>query len=574
MIPSKIDPSCSSPGEREVFRRLQSDPGTHDWIVLHSLDLGHHPRQVTGEADFVVIIPGKGVLCLEVKAHRHIRRDQGGRWYFGKDVKGDSRGPFKQAAEARYAIHQAVVARRPDLSRIVFWSAVVMPYVDFDSQSVEWHEWQLIDCRRFRSRPLSTSLIEILDKARQHLRASATATWFFDQSKEPYAGQCSDIAEILRPSFECHESPKARAERQTDELKRFTEEQFVALDAMEANPRVAFVGPAGSGKTLLALEAARRSAQSGRRVLLVCFNRLLGSWLAEQASALSPSVEVRTLHQLMQSLAKLQPTGDPSFWDTELPAFATDQMLDANMEDHWYDEIIMDEAQDLLRSNYLDFLDLCLKGGFAAGRWRLFGDFEKQTIYDAANLSLEEFLTTRGANAPRYSLRVNCRNTPRIAGMAEVLGGLEPGYRRYLRLDDGIDPIVLFFQDEPHQQKLFIEALQNLYDDRYVGSDIVVLSMRGDNDSAACKCTETPWRDRLRPFEHARSGLLRYCSIHAFKGLEAPAILVTDIQRMQGEADEELLYVAATRALNRLVLLAHKGVQADFLAAVQRRNKS
>ena len=43
---------------------------------------------------------------------------------------------------------------------------------------------------------------------------------------------------------------------------------------------------------------------------------------------------------------------------------------------HPYDELIVDEAQDFLRGDYLDFLDCCVTGGLSGGRVKLFGDFE------------------------------------------------------------------------------------------------------------------------------------------------------------------------------------------------------
>jgi len=98
MIPSVFDPNCTSPGEKEIFNRLKNDPATSDWTVLHSLDLANHVSQISGEIDFVIIIPEKGVLCLEVKSHRRISRAEDGLWYFGSSIKPDARGPFKQVA--------------------------------------------------------------------------------------------------------------------------------------------------------------------------------------------------------------------------------------------------------------------------------------------------------------------------------------------------------------------------------------------------------------------------------------------------------------------------------------------
>lgn len=94
MIPPVIPPDTPSGGEMEVFRRLRDDPGTEGWIVLHSFGLADHVEQVQGEIDFVVIIPAKGVFCLEIKScsAAHLRRDARGLWYYGPKDKGD---PFR-----------------------------------------------------------------------------------------------------------------------------------------------------------------------------------------------------------------------------------------------------------------------------------------------------------------------------------------------------------------------------------------------------------------------------------------------------------------------------------------------
>ena len=111
MIPPTIPVSCPSPGEQEIFAKLKQEEATQDWIVLHSLDIAQHLRQVSGEADFVIIVPSLGVLCLEVKAcHSLERRD--GLWFYGHDPKGDPRGPFKQAAEAMHSLRKQVIQSR------------------------------------------------------------------------------------------------------------------------------------------------------------------------------------------------------------------------------------------------------------------------------------------------------------------------------------------------------------------------------------------------------------------------------------------------------------------------------
>ncbi len=563
MIPPSVHGGTLSPGEREIFDSLKDDPDTSDWIVLHSLDIASHSKQIAGEADFVVIVPNKGVLCLEVKAHHRLRRDAG-IWYYGDSDQPDARGPFKQASEAMHSIRRRLVERRHDLARVVFWSAVVFPYLAFSAKSDEWHNWQVIDSIGLRAQSIGRLVEGVLDQARNRLSQQPSGKWFDPASDEPTLAQCHLIAEILRPDFEFFESPKSRRQRLHEQLKHYTAEQFAALDAMERNGRVAFCGPAGTGKTMLAIEAVRRSQAAGRRVLLLCYNRLLGKWLEQQVAGLNPGVMCKTLHSYMLAVASVQPGSHPNaaFWESELPMLATERLLDSAGRERCFDEIVIDEAQDLMRDSYLDFLDLSVLGGLASGRWRIFGDFERQAIYGSANVPLSTFLATRGGHAVQYSLRANCRNTPRVAELVHLLAGLSPRYTKVLRPDDRADPEILYYATPQQECQHLCSTLNDLYRSGYLGDDIVVLSPKADS-AIAPTVDQVPWRDRLCPIDMARGGQIAHTTIHAYKGLEAPVVIVTDIEHIDASS-QSLFYIAVTRAVDRLILMLHENVKRDI----------
>lgn len=570
MIPPVVPEDWPSEGEREVFRRLRDDPGTVTWTVLHSLGIASHERRVAGEIDFVVIIPGLGVLCLEVKgcSATNLRR-VAGLWYYGPRDPGESRGPFRQASEGMHSLRRQLLAARPELDGIQFSSGVVFPYAPFDEESVEWNRWELINSRMLSSAPISRLLTRLMRAARDHLHAATTGPRI--DLDGPTAAQSAAIGDALRGNFEIPVDPRARAATLETELRRYTTEQFLALDAMAENPRLVFEGPAGTGKTLLAMEAARRARAKGRHVLLVCFNRLLGSWAEAQTSDLRPEVLTTTLHRQMLAVSGLgnpPENADSAFWETQLPEKACEQLMaicgDGNVG-HVFDEMVVDEAQDILREPYLDFLDLSLRGGLASGRWRMFGDFENQSIMGSANLSLDEFRSRLAGGAPLYSLRVNCRNTPLIAEWVHILGGLSPRYRRILRPDDRVNPRMEFYRSDDEQVRKLTDALVELKRLGFRDRDIVILSPRTDHSSAAesLKTSTDTWKTRLRPFSLRADGAIRYGSIYSFKGLEAPAIVVTDIEGIGSPAARSLFYVALTRAVQRLVVLAHERVRRE-----------
>jgi len=569
MIPPVVPISCSSPGEREIFTRLRDEPGTKDWIVLHSLDIAHHLRQVVGEADFVIIAPALGVLTLEVKACHSLQR-KNGLWYYGHDPHGDPRGPFKQASEAMHSLRQQVIRIEPALSRVPFWSAVAFPYVEFKVISDEWHPWQVIDSPRFVRQPIASLVAGILRSARSHLNSQPTAAWFREADRSPDQQQAAAIARILRPSFEFNEKAPDRRARQQAEILRYTEEQFVALDTMEENERVFFTGPAGTGKTVLALEAARRASNSGKKILWLCFNRLLGRWVSQQQVAQCGSVTASTLHQYLLSVAGFKSPADPddSFWKTDLPEAAISKLLGGHADTSHFDVVVADEIQDLLNPPYLDVMDLVLQGGLAGGRWLMFGDFERQMLYGQDRSQFDDLMRARLGSFARCSLRVNCRNTPRVATLSHLLGKLTPNYSRVLRPDDRIEPVICYYATPSQQRKELVSILERLHKDSFSGDDIVIISPKAGPRCARAGITDKSWSDQLAPFEQAATGQVRYTSIQSFKGLDSPAIVVTDIEHLAGDHFSSLFYVATTRALERLYIIVHETAKTDIIKAL------
>ena len=602
LIPPLVGEDTRSEGERFVFAALQerargaaprAATDTSGWTVLHSLDIAHHRRQVQGEADFVVIAPGLGVLVLEVKGCRHLHRS-GGLWYYGGDTQGDPRGPFRQAAEAAHSLRKRLTGKRPHLSGVPFASAVCFPFLTFDQASEEWQPWQVVDERRLGVRHLVDCLAAVLRQAREAF-ADSRPGWFDPAAGEPTPGQCEEIVAALRPDFEFYESPKARARRVDEEIRRYTEEQFAALDHMARTPRVVFDGPAGTGKTLLAIETARRAcrqlAAAGQRrrqeaadgsgdagrVGLLCFNRPLAVWLRDQVADL-PGVRVATLHEYMRELAaevdpvKADPPddADDSYWNVLLPELAGEALL--ARDEPPFRVLVVDEAQDVVREPYRDVLDLSVAGGLREGTWRFFGDFANQAIYDDS-VSLDGFCAAVGGGCAVYELAENCRNTPRVADLAVTYGAVPQPYRKVLRPDDGVAPTLRFYASAGEQERLLAEVLAGLREEGFGGPQVVVLSTRGDAASAAGRLVaggDPVWARRLRPLVapgthevdlSASGGAVRYCSVHRFKGLEARAVVLTDVERLATPHERSLLYVGATRATQRLVVLAHRSLR-------------
>lgn len=321
-------PEDAPPGERSLFKELAGSDETDGWIVLHSLAIASHVRQVEGEADFVVIVPGSGVLVIEVKSHATVERLPDGRWKLGSQAL-TSRGPFQQASEAMHSIRNYLNSRGVDLRSVPMLDAVWFTHVRARTmlpESPEWHGWQLLDSEDLK-RGAPSAILRTLAAGTAHLDSRIAG--FTYEGAGPDKALATRIAAVLRPKFEVAVMAGDIRRAREAQLAAFIDEQYDALDNMQRNREVLFTGPAGSGKTWLAMEAARREIELGQSGRLLCFNRLLGRHLKQDMAGIE-GLRVGTFHQEALRLSgRPAPTGaGQQFWESLLPDLALEALLD------------------------------------------------------------------------------------------------------------------------------------------------------------------------------------------------------------------------------------------------------
>ncbi|MGC8488828.1 MAG: hypothetical protein ACP5QO_11535 [Clostridia bacterium] len=385
--------------------------------------------------------------------------------------------------------------------------------------------------------------------------------WFLPALAEPTPEQCQNLADVIRPTGIYSETRKARRLPIAVAVDQFTSEQKAILDAVRHDPQLLVDGLADTGKTTLALESAKEPLKAGRHTLVVCFNRFLAYQLRDTTGGWGPDLQVMTLHQFLRKFVQESPPNpSPEFFTRVLPHAAQAALLASGP---LFDEIIVDEAQDVLTPAYMDVLDVALRGGLMHGRWRMFGDFHNQVIYD--EVPADPLALLPGAFT-RIELRTNCRN-PWV--VAQLLDQCAPSGERFAavrRADNGRPFRIAGYRDN-HRAGAVLRAVLDdvLADLAYAPGDLIVLSPHGRH-SLAREVQGLAGSVRVEAYdpEGLAAGVhpaaVRYASVWGYKGLESPVVVLTDFDdpaTAPGNASlPDLFYAGASRALDQVILVS------------------
>jgi superfamily I DNA/RNA helicase len=141
---------------------------------------------------------------------------------------------------------------------------------------------------------------------------------------------------------------------------------------------------------------------------------------------------------------------------------------------------------------------------------------------------------------------------------------LRPHYSKILRPHSEFEPALSFYNDKSHQHELLIRELEQLEKEGYNGKEVVILSPV--NNSCASTISDKSWKNKLHAYNSSTSSeaVIGYCSIKRFKGLEAPAVIVTDIEQLSDQDSIALFYIAISRAVARLSILVHENARDEL----------
>jgi hypothetical protein len=479
-----------------------------------------------GESDFVVAIPDRAILIVEVKGGAVECRD--GQWL-------QNGAPMKQAPRDQAHRLRRILERNLEETfrgeRPPMLIATAFPDTPFQlppahgdlrdavlgQQDLPW---------------LGAALESVVDKL---LGAAPPVR---DQ------GWTSALHRLWGETWVPRISLGVRIDLREKELVALDADQIALLGMLDHSERLLVTGGPGTGKTLLAHALCQRRAPA----LYLCWTRALAA--AMRASGLDDAWPVReyAAHLLERAGVAVEGGAPPSAWSTAAwDGVALAAAVDAVPAAAKHGIVVVDEAQDFSDSEWE--LTKALAG---TGPLWAFGD--------AGQAFWPERAIPRGLFAAGWKLKVRYRCPEPLARFADayrpgeaIEGGASEraAELRVVRASDGASGVLDVVRLE----------VQRALRDGARPEHIAVLSLRGMTKSALLKL------DRLGDVRVARADAPEAAervvldTFLRFKGLERPYVVVAELDA--GTQYDVRMHVALTRATVQAVVV---GTEAELAA--------
>jgi hypothetical protein len=512
----------------EAFEKLP-EPFT----VLHAVKWFARTLGTVGEIDFLVAHPDYGVLIMEVKGGDI--RIENGHWFSGRHPIKD---PCEQAERNRRALRDWLEVD-PRTKGVAF---ALFPAVALPDSRVAGHirpdcpEDIFIDTTHLHD--LENRLLAIF----RYWQSRADAR----NARMDGARAVDALLNLLVPTRRLQPRIVEQFAHENRKIDELTRQQFKILNILRYQKRAAIIGGAGTGKTLLAMEKATQLAESGLRVLFVCFNTNLSKWIGGRLQ--HPQIDVFTFHGLVGHMvhrARLSVPRGSGFFE-QAPELLVDAVSvlhapDGN-PDALYDAIIVDEGQDFEDTWWIGLLDT-LKSS-ESGVFYVFFDDNQRIFTQLSQVPMD--------GAPLY-LDENLRNTQHIH---ERLKPFSRDADIQCVGPEGRPVEVIAARDKQAERRELQRVLHRLVNEEGVPAEsIIVLTPAGEKRSQ--------WQndDQLGNFvltwdlntEMPMAALI--CTILSYKGLESPVVILTELHALREEISNQLLYVGLSRARHHAVVI-------------------
>ena len=521
-IPSvKPEDFNNSYGEMKVYEALRTL--SDQYTVFYSLSwVGINEKRTVGEADFVIVHPAKGIFVIEVKSGEIEYRN--GQWIQTNTKSGQSKRiePYVQARKSQFELLDRLNQGIRDFRIPMMCYGVWFPSVDISEKAILPPE-----------SPKEITLDRLSLENPEKAINGAFAYWaekyrqvILDQS------QLHKVVNVLCPHFHVVPSLKTKIEEMEETYIQLTRQQAALLDFLEEQKTAVIHGLAGTGKTVLGVEKAKRLASQDEQVLFLCFNSFLRDVLKK--NNIIPNVTFHNAHSLAYEIMGQSDLPIDEVLE-EFEVFLEEVFDEENWE---YSNIIVDEGQDL-DDRLLNRLYELVK--LKNGCFYVFYDRNQYIMKNQLPKWIEDAEC-------RLVLHKNCRNTAEVFKTSCSIMGLENVTYNEAH---GEIPAARFYTREDEEEKIVSDFIKRVIDEGLDPSDVVILT---------AKTIESSWIDLEKKYAgqelscEGAAGKILFTTIRKFKGLEAEAILIVDakMSALKNPENRRLLYTGSSRAKNLL----------------------
>lgn len=559
MIPERPKDNDPRSDEDCMFEALRNLPD--DYYVFHSFQIGQVYENYYKEAemDFLIFHPLKGMIDIEAK-NGNVRYENG-QWYYASGIAMKHGGPFGQAKRNCYVLLDAMKeSNRSYLQkhcRVI--PAVWVPVISKD-------QLQAMSLPQDMPRQLILTMEALVDPNPYLDRIFSYKRFTENDTKLSISDIKYLLNNILSPKL--HLVPDACSEINLKKIvfHKLLRNQANVLDFLVEQRTAAINGVAGTGKTLIAVEKARRLHSRNQQVLFLCFNKYLKDYLIEAYGDELDGVKFYTIDGLACKAAGA--AGDFNSGRSDrfkvlaeyLSKVYADHLgectSDALRRTGLAANIIVDEGQDFGQADIEEnkiLEKLCRIAQSAGGSFYIF--YDKLQMIQSRQIPA----VIKEADC-KLTLYKNCRNTENIAQTSiQLISDRKPEMSE--NTVAGCSPVMYFVENLVGVFHAVDESIRKFEQRGY--RDIVILTMKTEVKSVLSDSDKMQEKDNRLYY----GGQYLFTSCRKFKGLQADCVILVDFDAEAFDDDGKLLfYVGASRA--RLELHVVSTLSADDCASI------
>ena len=514
-------PIFKSSGERQVFDALKPLLSDGD-ALFANLNLTD-PVEGDIEIDIVLLLKDYGAMIIEVKS-AHITFENG-RWMQSDPSGSREIDPAYQARRNTYALRDYIYKH---------WSLGTLR----TDWMVAFPHSNVVDVRD-PNLPMDKIIQKSgLPYAMSAVRNRLTNIRGFELPS--YDGWVEVATKVLIPLSAQKIDREGVLGNNYEFVRGLTHERELILDQLSDNNRYYVKGPAGSGKTWLAFEQAKRWTKEGMRVGILAFNRGIVTYMNTKNAELPENEQIAmvdTFHGFAEWIGSS--AGNPANYGDPIDRYREDLILRATQltDEDKFDAWVIDEAQDFLPS-WWETLKLALNDP-VNGKMALFGD-DQQAVFGHRPPPEGFFAAMR--------LTENLRNSQQIAKAVSKFIERPTTSRGPFSFE--IEYVVA---GEDGVMETAEDVVANLTDnERWWPGEIAMLTTKkrhGEHAAQADTDIDAYWED-LWAGEN-----VFYCTIGGFKGLERPVVVLAVNGFHEDNDQNDVLYVGMSRARDKLVIV-------------------